>query len=512
MSQLADRAQALGLKLETGPPGEIRAVCDEDSFAAVSASLAGGAFLSDLFACVADAPVLRAVFSMPCERSWLLLSTRLSAPRFKSLTPSIHAASWYEREIREMFGLQPEGHPAPVGLRLYDWPDELPPMTSSIQRMRELGSLPERDDEVPMVHGQGVFQLPLGPVRSGPQESAEFLFNSGGEDLVMVSPRLGYKFRAVERLAEGKSVEDALLLAERLAGTSSFSNALAFTQAAERALGVEPPAAAAHSRTLLNELERLYSHLGNLSRVADSTGLVVPAAQYAILKEEVLRGCGVIAGHRYLRGMLTTGGLTAAPTSQGLERLRQAVPGWTRRASRLDALLEDSATFMDRLETTAILPDDYAQQHNLLGPIGRSTGSQRDVRRDHPYAAYPVVDFLVPVRAEGDALARVRVLLFEVDQSLRILDQLLGSSPAGEVQVDWEARAGSALGWAEAPGGETLHFVELDERAIVRRWRARPPACVNWHPYAYACASGNNLTDYPVIEASFALSHAEFDR
>jgi Ni,Fe-hydrogenase III large subunit len=93
-----------------------------------------------------------------------------------------------------------------------------------------------------------------------------------------------------------------------------------------------------------------------------------------------------------------------------------------------------------------------------------------------------------------------------------LVEQLIEHWPQTEPATELVTKGGSALGWAEAPGGEALHFVELDSGGRVRRWRARPPAVVNWHPYAHACASGNNLTDYPVIEASFGLSHAEFDR
>jgi Ni,Fe-hydrogenase III large subunit/Ni,Fe-hydrogenase III component G len=507
---LAEVAGRLGLDLRPGTEGELWARCTEDEFAELVVAMAETAFLADLFATDDDGrATLRAVLEMPGDDSWLVLSTRLSGDGFVSLTPRLHAASWYEREIRELHGLEPRGHPAPVLLRLH----------------RESG------ERVPVVRGQGVFQLPLGPVRSGPQESAEFLFNSGGEDLVMVSPLLGYKMRAVERLAEGRTPEQALVLAERLAGTSCFANALAFVQAAERALGRPADGRAALLRSLMGELERLHSHFGDLGRVAEATGLMVAGAQYAILKEEVLRACAALTGHRYLRGILAVGGLAADVPPAALEALRRRVPRWRQRASTLDDLLEGTATFVDRLDGTAFLTSRYAAQHNLVGPVGRSTGADRDSRRDHPYAGYRSVEFEVPIQRQGDALARCRVRLAEIAQSLQITERLAerclqgapphqpsppsaeGARQAGEEAATGEGPgARSALGWSEAPGGQTLHFVALDDAGLIARWRARTPAFVNWHPYAQACASGNNLTDYPVIEASFGLSHAEFDR
>jgi Ni,Fe-hydrogenase III large subunit/Ni,Fe-hydrogenase III component G len=508
--KLRDLALGAGLEPHVGAPGELRARCPAPTFADTVSGIAAEAWLSDLFAKAEGEEVeLIAVLSMAGDPGWLLVSTVLDEDRFPSLTPRLHAASWYEREVAEMYGLEPVGHPALARLRLHDWPSGIPPM-----RTKPGGALPpwSGSDPASVVRGQGVFQLPLGPVRSGPQESASFLFTSGGEDLVMVVPRLGYKLRAVERLAEGQTVEVGLALAERIAGVSTVANGLAFAQAVERATGVAPPTGAGRARTLLNELERLHHHLGALSRIAEATGLSVAGAQYAILKEEVLRICGRLTGHRYGRGIVAVGGLASPLEQTALSALSTALPKWRRRSRRLRDLLEDTATFVDRLETTAVLPPDRARLHHLVGPVGRASGVDRDARRDHPYAAYAEVRLTVPCVRDGDALARVRVLLEEIEQSLAIVEQVLDGCSSREVRADGTPGPGSALGWTEAPAGECLHFVELDDRGRLRRWRARPPACVAWHPFAQACASGNNLTDYPVIEASFALSHAELDR
>jgi Ni,Fe-hydrogenase III large subunit len=503
-----------GLGLQWSSPDEARASCPEGEFWQRATELAKSALLSDLFATTPeDSPAtLTAVFQILGDPAWLVLSTELAGTSFASLTPAIHAASWYEREILEMHGLIPVGHPAPAPLRLHDWPDDQPPMRGA---QPSLGRVPRYPREVirPAVAGQGVFALPLGPVRSGPQESAEFLFASGGEDIVMISLRLGYKFRAIEQLAQGRPADLVLPLAERLAGVSAFANGLAFTRAVERAVGAIVSPAAEHTRALLGEVERLHSHFGTITRLTDATGLLVASAQYGLLREEVLREGGVLTGHRYLRGALRLGGVEVVPSPALRAELRSRAADWSARSERLQRLLAETSTFVDRLETTAVLTPDYAAEHNLVGPVGRASGLDRDLRRDHPYAAYATLQLTVPTAADGDAAARLQVLVGEVQQSLAILDRLLEGWPANSRQASPPAlRAGSALGWAEAPGGESIHFVVLDKAGAVTRWRARPPAVVNWHPFAHACGSGNNLTDYPVIEASFSLSHAEFDR
>ncbi|HVB54416.1 MAG TPA: NADH-quinone oxidoreductase subunit C [Candidatus Acidoferrales bacterium] len=515
MSSALERlASGAGLVVKWRSGDEAWADCPEGEFRDRVGALVGRATLSDLFATTTPPapPRLTAVLQMAGDPAWLLLTSELGAMRFPSLTPEVHAASWYEREILEMHGLEPVGHPAPDRLRLHSWPVGHRPMRD---RPAEVGRFPHPPHVRPRlaVTGQGVFQLPLGPVRSGPQESAEFLFFSGGEDIVELEVRLGFKYRAIEKFAEGQPADRALQLAERLAGTSGFANGLAFTRAVERAVGVSVGPTAEHTRALLGELERLYNHFGTIGRLAEATGLLVAAAQYSLLKEEALRAAGRLTGHRYLRGVLRIGGLELGLAAGARDQLRAQLDEWRERSEGLRRLLEQTSTFVDRLDTTAILLPDYASEHNLVGPVGRASGIDRDVRRDHPYAAYGSVEFDVPTVADGDAEARFQVHAAELAQSLTIMRQLLAGWPSGAEQpVAPRWRAGSGLGWAEAPGGETLHWVDLDQEGRVLRWRARPPAVVNWHPFAHACGSGNNLTDYPVIEASFSISPAEFDR
>ncbi|MHB1500887.1 MAG: hydrogenase large subunit [Candidatus Dormibacteria bacterium] len=507
-------ADSAGVQVRAGSQDELVAVCREEDMEVQLGHLVEVAGLADWFATtpVGRQPRLTAVLEVPGDPTWLIVHTDLSRPEFPSLTASSHAASWYERDMLEMHGVVPLGHPAPAPLRQ--------PEATGHHSSRARPHLPTGGSEShgqamgrPAVTGQGVFQLPLGPVRSGPQESGAFSFASGGEDIVVVDMSLGFKFRGLERLAEGRPAADVIQLAERLAGTSSFANALAFSRAAERALGavVAPPEE--FTRTLFAEMERIHSHLGTIGRLAEATGLLVASAQYGLLKEEALRAAGRMSGHRYLRGVLRLGGTELVPERPAREWLHQQVGDWITHTRRLRHLLQETSTFVDRLEGTAFLRPEYAAEHYLVGPVGRACAIDRDVRRDHPYAAYSQVDFQVPTFADGDAKARYEVHALELEQSLGIIHQLLAEWPADAPPPEGtSARPGSALGWAEAPGGQALHFVALDEEGLVTSWRARPPAVVNWHPFAHACASGNNLTDFPVIEASFALSHAEFDR
>ena len=182
--------------------------------------------------------------------------------------------------------------------------------------------------------------------------------------------------------------------------------------------------------------------------------------------------------------------------------------------SRLEPLLLGSSSHLDRLEGTGILAPGDARAYGAVGPIGRASGIDRDLRRDHPYAAYAEVGFEVPVYNTGDALARAKVRMAETHQSLRIVEQLLDRLPGGAVRVAVdELRTGaSSLGWAESPRGEGLHWLLAGEGGILSRYRVRPASFANAQVFPLAVPGHNILTDFPIIEQSFGLSFAGCDR
>ncbi len=506
-------ATAVGLSAHSGARNEWVVDCPASELAPRLRRLVEELTLVDLFATTAKGsrPRLTAVLDAPGDPAWLVVHCDLPEAAFPSLSAVSHAASWYERDILEMHKVMPQGHPAPYPLRQGKSGEPGPKRAGGAAGAGDDSG--QRPKQRPAVTGQGVFELPLGPVRSGPQESQGFSFFSGGEDIVVTDITLGFKFRSVERIAEGRAPADVILLAERIAASSCFANALAFSRAVERVIGAEVTPSEQFTRTLLAELERAYNHLGVIGRLAEATGLQVAAAQFSLMRERALRASGRLTGHRYLRGALRIGGTEVVPPEGDRVWLRSEVEAWRSQALRLRHLLEGTSTFVDRLDTTAYLDPGYAAEHNLVGPVGRASGIDSDLRRDHPYGAYSAVEFVVPLLSLGDAKARYTVHVMELEQTLGVLLQLLDRWPHAQPPAPLpKLRSGSALGWAEAPGGATVHLVTLDEGGRVARWRARPPAVVNWHPFAHACASGNNLTDFPVIEASFGLASAEFDR
>ncbi len=458
---------------------------------------------------------LHLIFALDAEHTWLHLNIDLDeqTAAFPSLVDELPATGWYEREVCEELGLIAQEHPLLRRLRLPpDWPEGIFPQQRPFSWTQKVQAVEPRYfslEPAPV----GVVDYPLGPVRSGVVESGHYTLRTVGEEIVDMRLQLFYKHRGVEKRAEGLALELLPLLAERISGTSAFAHSLALCQALESLTEIEIPPRARFLRTLLAELERLYNHLGYQADLCQATGLTVAQAQFDILKERVLRLNASISGHRYLFGMNVPGGLSRDLTEWEQKALRELVVALRRDLETLSPLLLASASHRDRLEATGILSLQEARAYCVVGPIGRASGLDRDLRRDHGYAAYAEVNFDVPVIQDGDALARARIRLEETMQALSIIDQVIDHLPPGPVCVPMGQLppGGSALGWAESARGECVHWLLIGEDGTLERYRVRPASFANWQAFSLAIPDHNILTDFPVIEQSFGLSFAGAD-
>jgi len=461
--------------------------------------------------------LLRYVFYGGVERSLLSLLVRI--PYWENSVPSIaslvHAADWHEREAEDLFGLVFEGHPKLGDFVLHEeWPDGVNPMLRGFDGSKPYPHRELHPDWRPdrIVQSPGAFVMPIGPVYSDHAESAHFLLETVGEDVIRTIPRFFYKYRGVEKIAQGRRVEDVMLLAERFSGTSAFAHSLAFCQAVGRLSGLQVPERARMLRIALCELERFRHHVHAVAEICSSTGLGVATSQASILEEELLRLSCMVSGHRYLFGLNVPGGLTVDLTERKLTLLQNGIREILKRFPDLEDMLRFSSSFLDRLEEVGIVSAHDARAYGLVGPVARASGIERDLRKVLPYSGYERVEFRVPCELEGDSYARLRVLFREAEQSAQIVEDVLSSLPQGPISNTGPTpTAGSALGWVEAPRGAAFHWVCLEEDGVVARYRLTTPSFTNWHGFHLA-AENFAFQDFPIIMASFGLSNAESDR
>jgi formate hydrogenlyase subunit 5 len=466
----------------------------------------------------ANAWQLRYCFYGDAEAGWVhvLVNAQLDQTVFPSIVKFVRAADWHERETEDLFGLSFEGHPRLGDFVLHDdtWQEDVEPMRrhfdpkeAMLHRKADADWRPRRIVEEP-----GAFVMPIGPKYSGVTESVLFLLETVGEDVIRSVPRLFYKWRAIEKLAEGKTVDEVLLLAERFAATTAFAHGLAYCQAVESICGADVPTRARVLRVFLAELERLRQHCGAIQEICESTALVVANSQAGILEEDLLRISGELTSHRYLFGLLAPGGLLCdLPNDACGNALRQSQQT-LKHLNELEQRLRVSSSFLDRLEEVGFIALRDANVFGLLGPVARASGLVRDLRRTQPYLGYEHFEFDVPSEQEGDGYARLRVLFAEARQSVRIMEQAVAAlSPGGYIHKPLQLRSGAALGWVEAPRGGTFHWVRLIENGRIARYRIVPPSFANWHGF-HLSVEKFAFQDFPIILSTFDLSVAENDR
>lgn len=458
---------------------------------------------------------LRYIFYGELGLVHVLAAAPLTDKTFPSIAKVVYAADWHEREAEDLFGLIFEGHPRLGDFVLHNdrWCENLVPMRHYFDpseplanRRPDLNWKPQRIVEAP-----GAFAMPIGPKFSGVTESVQFLLETVGEDVIRAVPRLFYKYRAVEKMAEAHTVENVILLAERFAATTAFAHALAFCRAIESISATRAPSRARALRVLFAELERLRHHAGAIQEICESTALVVANNQAAILEEELLRLSGAFTGHRYLFGLAVPGGLSRDFDDAASRDMVKQAQSVLKRLDKLEKMLRTSSSFLDRLEEVGIVSQQDARGYGLVGPVARASGVSRDVRKALPYSGYEAFTFDVPSEQEGDGYARLRVFFAEARQSVKLMEQAVAALRVGPVLAELKIKPGAALGWVEAPRGATFHWMRIDDNGKVARYHLLTPSFANWHGFHLA-AEQFAFQDFPIILATFDLSVAENDR
>ncbi len=417
---------------------------------------------------------------------------------------------WYEREIADLFGVAFTGHPEPNRLVLHEGARPWRPPFDPAYPADAILPFDPAEGGLPELESPDVQRLPFGPVRADVVESAEMVFLYVGEHIIHYHPRLFFKHRGMEKRFEGRTLAAGTILAERVSGVGSFAHALAFCQAVEQAAGCVVPERARMLRSLLAELERLYNHLHYLGHLAHTTTLKVGEAEGKLLEERAKQINARLTGSRFLRGLLIPGGLRRdldpRPWLSGdLESLRERVATYT-------TMLENTNSHLDRLITTGPLAHDVAFDQGATGPIQRASGFDRDLRRDHPYAAYGGLPLAVPVRPSGDAHARAQVRIAEIDASIALIQRVILLLADGPVRAACAPPPGSdGLGWAESPRGSLFYAVHLGPDGSLARVKIKSPSFSNWRVFPFT-VHDSNMMDYAINEASFGLTIAGCDR
>lgn len=434
-----------------------------------------------------------------------------------SIAAFFPSACWYEREIRDGFGIEFTDAFDKRRLFLHEaYPEDFHPLLKSFKNGKiQAVENPEEAYPFKQVEGEGVYQIPVGPVHAGIIEPGHFRFSVIGESIFNLEIRLFYKHRGIEKLAEGKRPSTCVPIAESISGDETVANAVAFCTAVEKIAGIEVPPRASYLRGVLLELERIYSHMSDLSGMITDIGFPRMTTPFLILRENIFRQNELLTGSRFMRGAIDLGGVKKEISGETLSKLSLYLKTFVLKFESAITAVRASSSLIDRFSTTGVLKKKLIAPLNLTGPIARAAGASYDVRLDHPYGIYKDETPEIAIKAAADVLSRFEVKAAEVLNSASLIQKLIISIPDGAIVAEATEFAilnipdGYALSMVEAARGQNLHWVYI-RSGVIDRYKVRTASFCNWQAIEHAVL-GNIVPDFPLINKSFNLSYAGTD-
>lgn len=446
------------------------------------------------------------------DASSSILWSRLDNNEYQSLTPGTPQAHWFERAIHDLFGLIPIGHPrlkpAVINEAFSNGLASLAQDIDSTVTSRPSGP----DFSYLHVEGEGIFELPVGPVHAGIIEPGHFRLSCLGESVVNLEIRLGFLHRGIEKRLTQIPWTKARFIAEAAASDTAAANALAHAIAIESLLEVEIPARAQYFRTLALEIERLAMHIADIGGMAVDLGNLAVAAAASRLRGQSLRLADLLAGSRFLRGFVAPGGVTRDPENF-LPQLKAINAELSRELTPLLDYFLSNPSVYERLRGVGSLSTSLAKEFGVIGVAGRASNIDYDARTIFPHATFPKNAPKPVLDSQGDALSRILVRAGEIASSLNLIDGALDNLPSGSTKCTMPSELPAnktGLGIVEAFRGELIHLVVTDESGKINRYAIKDPSVNNWTGLAIA-ARNNVIADFPVCNKSFSLAYSGHD-
>jgi Ni,Fe-hydrogenase III large subunit/Ni,Fe-hydrogenase III component G len=495
-----------------------------------------------------DGFMLRHVFSNETEDIFFVVTSIISnkdKPTYPSIVSHISSAFYYEREICDMFGIFAQGNPEARKLVLHEqWPDNVFPLRKDFDTKTKIKSPLKYHHKFIKVEGEGISEIPVGPVHAGIIEPGHFRFSVYGENIVNLETRLYYTHKGIEKLAETMTIDEALLLSERISGDESVANSMAYCQAIERMATIRIPKKAMQIRTICAELERVWNHIGTIAGICTDVGFAYGSSRMNLLKEKVMRINEKLSGSRLLFGINSIGGVKINFKSEILNLIIKELSHIHQDFGILVKLLHNMSSFMDRLKGTGSISNQDVIRLGATGVIARCAGVDTDTRKNHPYSYYPYLNleniqgifdkiaFEVELnKRKGDALSRFEIRVVEIKHSIDIIQKvatdILDKSPNNDTLdndltnnndgLSFEDLKNhlqpydNALGYSESHRGQTMHWVMLGKDTNrIFRYKIRTASFCNW-PLIELAVHNNIVPDFPIINKSFDLSYSGND-
>ena len=457
------------------------------------------------------APIVRAAFFTTTGPLLLSLPLDADTASYPGLEGVFPFATRMQRAAADLCGVRASDPDTRPWLRHNAWPPGFRPLVDPPPPAA--GGEPGIDAyEFVRVEGEGVHEIPVGPVHAGIIEPGHFRFSVVGEKVLRLEERLGYVHKGIERRFTELPILEAHRLAARVSGDSAVAFSWAYCQALEGAAGVTIPARAAWLRALCLELERVANHLGDLGALGNDAGFAFGLAQFSRLKERLLRACAAVLGERYLMSAVVPGGTAVDLTGAGADELRSCAAEIAREAHGLRTIYDEHAGVRDRFAGAGTIAPPLAARLGLTGLAGRASGQAFDLRIDWPCAPYAELAVARIGSRTGDVAARVAVRFEELSESLRLIEAITARMPSGSrLEAVGPPAAGSlGIGAIEGWRGPVLVALEAGPEGTIARCHPHDPSWQNWPALEHAIID-NIVPDFPLINKSFNLSYSGHD-
>ncbi len=433
-----------------------------------------------------------------------VISYRVKSADFPSVGRYHAPALRLERAVRDLYGHAPFSSPdrrpwldhGAWGLRA-----PLGPRAPSLRRD------PAAYDFLPAL-GEGLHQIPVGPVHAGIIEPGHFRFSVNGEIVARLEERLGYVHKGIDGLLTDTDMERASRVVARISGGSTVAYSFAFARAVEEALQIDPPPRAKILRGVMAEIERIANHLGDIGAICNDASFSLIHAHCGIFRERVLAAADRAFGHRLMMDRIVPGGTEDAGlgASRALQLMLDEIE---KPFAEIVRLYDDTPSLQDRTCNTGVVSKELVEKWAAGGHVGRASGRNFDTRRDFPYAPYHDTHFDVPVFTAGDVDARVWVRICEIEQSIVLLRRWLANLPPGPARVELPNGTGEGIAMTEAFRGDVLVWVRVEGGRIARA-HARDASWFQW-PLLEAAIENNIVADFPLCNKSFNCSYSGHD-
>jgi Ni,Fe-hydrogenase III large subunit len=414
--------------------------------------------------------------------------------------------------MQSLMGVVPVGHPDPrPWIKHEDWPEEAWPLRKDFPASTRMPRVKGNYRWI-RAEGEGVYEIPVGPVHAGIIEPGHFRFQAVGEEIINLEERLGYVHKGIEKRFESLSWADGARLAGRVSGDSTVAHALGFCRAIEASAGCAPPERGLWLRALMLERERIANHLGDIGAICNDVAFAFLLFQFHTLKEYFVRTNHRLFGHRFMMDRVVPGGVTVDLDDAGIAEMLGELEKFSGEFERLVTIYDENPSLEDRVRDTGRLSQEQARDLGVVGIVARASGLEIDSRIQSPFPPYDRFVPRIPVYEAGDVNARVWVRIEEIRESVLLLRQVLEELPQGEVRVPYTPPGPDRCGFSLVEGwrGEIVYWVQSGPKGEINRCMVRDPSSVNWLALEQA-VHGNIVPDFPVCNKSFNQSYSGHD-